>query len=124
MRLYTPVFFILTLLLASCSGDTGKQIPDTVPDIQGNITTLKKAASKKKDNSLSVILVEAQEKTTSTYSKASIKIDSNTHIEDQDGGILKPEQLREGQQVEAWLQGPIMESEPVQAYATAVRVTL
>ncbi|WP_241739265.1 YobA family protein [Pontibacter beigongshangensis] len=124
MKRTTPLLYLLAFLLASCSGDTARRIPDTVPDVQGTITSLKKTAAKNKDNNLAVILVESQEETTSIYARASIKIDSNTHIEDQDGGVLKPEQLREGQLVEAWLEGPVMESDPVQAYATAVRVSL
>ncbi|TXK38011.1 DUF3221 domain-containing protein [Pontibacter qinzhouensis] len=124
MKRITPLLYLLAFVLASCSGDTSNRIPDTVPDIEGNITTLKKATTKNKDNSLAVLLVEAQEETSNTYQKASIKVDSKTHLEDQNGGILKLEQLREGYKIEAWLEGPIMESDPVQAYATAIRVSM
>lgn len=121
MKKLTPLFFTFAVLLTACSGESGPAIPDTLPDITGNVTQLNRT-SDENQKAVATILVEAVGGVDSIQTKASIKIDGNTLIEDQDGAKLKLEQLREGNQVDAWFDGPVLESFPVQAHASAIRV--
>lgn len=121
MKYITRILFMFTVFATGCTGQTGPSIPDTQPDIQGTITTLKRTTSKSQP-SVAVVLVEAIAGLETNYPQASIKIDKETHIEDAEGSILKVEQLQEQQQVDIWFDGPVKESFPVQAHAAAVRV--
>ena len=121
MRHLATFIFLLAAFATGCTGQTGKAIPDTIPDIEGTITTLKRT-NPKIEQSVAVVLVEAIADQETNYPKASVKVDDDTHIEDAEGNVLKVEQLQEQQQVEVWFDGPVMESFPVQAHAAAVRV--
>ncbi|GAB3200337.1 glycerol kinase [Pontibacter aydingkolensis] len=122
-----PVLFILSalllLLLEGCRGDEPKRMPDTLPDVHGYISHIKKT-TEKSENSKAVVLVKAIEGIDAPYREADIRIDKNTLIENTSGKHLKLEQLREGQEVEAWFEGDVLESMPVQGYVKAVRVTM
>jgi hypothetical protein len=114
-------YSLVILLLSACRGEELKRMPDTLPDINGKITSLTETATTEKNIHLQ-LLVEAAEDTDSAYPKASIKVDDDTLIEDKDGKRLKAGQLKQGQQVEVWFDDAVMESMPVQATAVAIRV--
>lgn len=122
MRRYISILPLVALLLAGCQTQDGAQIPNTQPDMRGNITSLKKTNSKKKAG-VAILLVEAVEGIQTNHTQATLRIDADTHIEGVDGATLRLEQLREGQHVEAWFNGQVMESFPIQAHATAIRVS-
>lgn len=122
MRRFISILPVVALLLAGCQAQDGSKIPSTLPDMRGNIISLKKTNSKKKAG-VAILLVESVEGIQTNYTKATLRIDGDTHIEGIDGAILRLEQLREGQLVEAWFGEEVMESFPVQAHATAIRVS-
>lgn len=96
-------------------------MPDTLPDVYGYITNIKRTANN--DNSAkAVVAVQALEGVEAKYADASIKIDEHTLIEDEDGKELSLSQLREGHEVQAWFEGDVLEKMPVQGYAKAVRI--
>jgi hypothetical protein len=112
----------VALLLAGCQTQDGPYIPNTQPDMRGNITSLKKTNSKKKAG-VAVLLVESVEGVQTNHTKATLRIDANTHIETLDGSTLKLDHLREGQLVEAWFDDQVIESFPIQAHAVAIRIS-
>ncbi|SIR09669.1 DUF3221 domain-containing protein [Pontibacter lucknowensis] len=122
MRRYLYILPFAALLLVGCQTQDGFQIPNTQPDIKGNITNIKKTNSKKKEG-VAVILVESVEGMQTNHAKATLRIDGKTHIENTEGATLRLEHLREGHLVEAWFDEQVMESFPVQAHATAIRVS-
>lgn len=108
-------------LLAGCQTQDSPRRPITQPNIKGNITNIKKTNSKKKEG-VAVVLVEAVEGLYTSHDKATLRIDKKTHIETTDGRLLRIDHLREGQLVEVWFDGQALESDPVQAHASAVRI--
>ena len=116
-------FILLAVLFAACRGGEPKRLPDTLPDVHGYIANIKKT-NEKSEKSKAVVLVKAMEGIDTRYKEANIRIDKNTLIETESGEHLKIEQLREGHEIEAWFEGNIMESMPVQGYVKAIRVTL
>ena len=113
---------LLLCILSGCRGDEPKRIPDTLPDVRGYISHIKKTAEKS-ENSKAIILVKAMDGADVRYNQANIRVDKNTLIETEDGEYLKLEQLREGHEIQAWFEGDIMESDPVQGYVKAIRVS-
>ncbi|WP_033317047.1 DUF3221 domain-containing protein [Pontibacter roseus] len=120
-RLLNILPVVILMLLVACQVQDSQQIPSTQPDVRGSIASLKKTNSKKSVG-VAEVLVEAVEGVETSHAKASLRIDDKTLIQAMDGSTLKLEQLREGQIVEAWLEDPVMESYPIQAHASAVRV--
>lgn len=114
---------LLLSILAGCRGEEPKRMPDTLPDVHGYISHIKKT-SEKSEKSRAVILVKAIDTSDVKYKEANIQVDKNTLIETSDGAHLKLEQLREGQEVEAWFEGEVMDSVPVQGYVKGLRVTI
>ncbi|GHA76981.1 hypothetical protein [Pontibacter akesuensis] len=111
----------LALLLSSC--EEPKRIPSTLPDVYGYITNIKRTANNG-NAAKAVVAVKRMEGVEAKYADASIRIDENTLIENQDGKELKLEQLREGHEVQAWLEGDVLDAtSPVQGYAKAVRIS-
>jgi hypothetical protein len=108
--------------IVSCRGDEPKRMPDTLPDIKGSITSLTETGTTQKNSRLQLV-VEAEKGNAGTYPQASVKVDENTLIEDNNGKRLKAGQLKQGQQVEIWFDGAVMESMPVQATAIAIRAS-
>jgi hypothetical protein len=89
--------------------------PDVVteaPSIRGTITRL--AAGR--------ILVEEEPLDSSGSAKASVRLTASTRVLRASGEALGRQDLRVGQQVSAWFDGPVMQSYPVQATASAVRI--
>ncbi|MBD1396904.1 DUF3221 domain-containing protein [Pontibacter sp. JH31] len=122
MKRYFSLLPILALLLSACQAQDTHQIPNTLPDVHGYITSLKKTNSKKKAG-VAEVLVESIEGVETNHARASLRIDGSTYIESLDGSIIPLDQLREGQMVEAWFDTPVMETFPVQAHASAIRVS-
>lgn len=116
-------YSLVIVAIVSCRGDELKRMPDTLPDINGEITSLTETGTTEKNSRLQ-LLVEAGKGVESAYPQASVKVDENTLIEDKDGKRIKAGQLKEGHEVEVWFDGAVMESMPVQATAVAIRVTL
>ena len=119
-QLHFLYLFLLLLLCSSCS-DEPKRIPSTLPDVHGYIDDIKRT-SNNGNSAKAVVMVKAMEGLEADYADASIRIDENTLIEDATGKELTLEQLREGHEVQAWFDGGIMESMPLQGYAKAIRV--
>ncbi|PKV63274.1 DUF3221 domain-containing protein [Pontibacter ramchanderi] len=122
MRRYLHLLPLTALLLAGCQTQDGFHIPNTQPDMRGNITNIKKTNSKKKEG-VAVVLVESVEGIKTNHTQATLRIDAKTYIENTEGATLRLEHLREGQMVEAWFDGEVMESFPIQAHASAIRVS-
>ena len=122
MKKYLSILPLAALLLAGCQAQDSIQIPSTQPDMRGSITNIKKTSSKKKEG-VAVVLVESVEGLQTGHPKATLRIDAKTHIQNVEGATLRLEHLREGQLVEAWFDDQVMESFPVQAHASAVRVS-
>lgn len=109
------------LLFTGCRDSELKRMPDTLPDIRGDITAISKADQNQKDNSVT-ILVEAPEDRKERVPEASIIVTEETKIEDSTGKSLSVDALRQGQEVEVWFGETIMESLPVQTDAIAIRI--
>ncbi|MBX0335248.1 YobA family protein [Pontibacter sp. HSC-14F20] len=122
MKRYLSSLPLAILFLAGCQTQDRFQIPSTQPDMRGNITNIKKTNSKTKEG-VAVVLVESVEGVQTGHTKATLRIDAKTYIENVEGAALRLEHLREGQLVEAWFDEQIMESFPVEAHAAAVRVS-
>jgi hypothetical protein len=89
------------------------------PSIRGTITDFTAGT----EEGTATILVEGEIEADTSYDKASVRIDGETEIVGADGEELSVDDLEEGQTVEAWFEGPVAESYPVQAYAAKVVVT-
>ena len=122
MKKYLNIFPLAALLLAGCQTQDGFQIPDSQPDMRGSITNIKKTNSKKKEG-VAVVMVESVEGVQTSRTKATLRIDAKTYIENVEGATLRLEQLREGQLVEAWFEEQPMDSLPAQTHAAAIRVS-
>lgn len=116
------IFLLLILLMASSCSKQPKRMPDTLPDVHGYIGDIKRTANKD-GAAKAVVMVKAMEGLEADFPDASIRIDENTLIQDMDGKNLKLNQLREGHEVQAWFEGDVLESMPVQGNAKAIRVT-
>lgn len=116
---YLIVYTLLTALLIGCRGETPKRMPDTLPDVQGKITSV----SQSEDEIATVIQVSAVEGVDSISPQANITVDENTLIEDAEGETLRLNDLQNGLNVEVWVREEMIESSPVQAQAAAIRVS-
>ncbi|MCX2740042.1 DUF3221 domain-containing protein [Pontibacter anaerobius] len=112
---------LLTVLLFSCRQEP-KRMPDTLPDVYGYITDIKRT-SQNGEVVKAVVAVKAIEGVSANYTDASVKIDKHTLIEDETGEHLKLDQLREGHQVQAWFDGDVLMKQPVQGHAKAMRIS-
>jgi hypothetical protein len=103
-------------LFVACGDNPTPAIP---PAIRGNITNLNVAGGEV----LGSILVEGAIENGTAFDKAAITISSQTRLFELAGQERRPvtfEALQVGQQVEAWFDGPVAESYPVQARASEV----
>ncbi|OKL39812.1 hypothetical protein [Pontibacter flavimaris] len=121
-----PIYFLLSLLLTtallSCRQEP-KRMPDTLPDVYGYITDIKRTSKEGEGKAKAVVAVKSLEGVAASYADASVKIDEHTLIEDETGEGLKLEDLREGHQIQAWFDGEVLERQPVQGHAKAVRIS-
>ncbi len=110
------------LFLPACGGPgsrpgpgdrTARDVVTTeVPSIQGTITQRVRER----------ILIEEEPLDSAGSAKASVRLTRSTLVVRGSGEAVHPDELRAGQQVSAWFEGPVMESYPVQATAGAVRI--
>jgi hypothetical protein len=108
------------LLGLACAGPGSRSSPpetrDVVtteaPSIRGTIT---QAGSDR-------ILIEEEPLDSSGSAKASVRLTGSTRVLRGSGEAARRRDLRVGQHVSAWFDGPVMESYPVQARASAVRI--
>ena len=109
------VLVLAALLFAACGGDSD-DIGDRNPDIRGEITSLTPGSG---DTRVS-ILVEGKIEPDTGYDKASLRVEKDTEVFRLQGADLVEAEwsdLAEGQKAEAWFEGPVAESYPVQAKA-------
>lgn len=121
IALHLFILLLANTLLCACSKEP-KRIPDTIPEVHGYITNIKRAATND-DAVKAEVAIKAMDGIETRYKDASIKIDEHTLIEDETGKELTLKNLREGHEVQVWFDGEVMESNPVQAYAKALRIT-
>lgn len=112
---------LLLLLTLGCAGPGSQSYPgqgasdvstNEPPSIQGTIT------QKSSDR----ILIEEEPLDSSGSAKASVQFTPSTRILRPGGEPAAPEDVRKGQRVSAWFDGPVRQSYPVQATAKAVRI--
>ena len=100
----------------STSNAGSRQRQDVVtseaPSIQGTVTR------KMPDR----ILIEEEPLDSTGSAKANVRLTSSTRVLRSSGEDSRPDDLRVGQKVSAWFNGPVMQSYPVQATARAVRI--
>jgi len=100
----------------SSSSPGARQGTDVVthqaPSIQGTVTR------KSPDR----ILIEEEPLDSTGSAKASVRLTSATRVLRSSGEASRRDDLRVGQKVSAWFDGPVMQSYPVQATASAVRI--
>ena len=68
------------------------------------------------------ILIEEEPLDSTGSAKANVRLTSSTRVLRSSGEDSRPDDLRVGQKVSAWFNGPVMQSYPVQATARAVRI--
>ncbi|HMQ52241.1 MAG TPA: DUF3221 domain-containing protein [Anaerolineae bacterium] len=108
-------------LLSAC-GPAPAVVPATNPAIRGGITNHQVSTGPNNDI-LGSILIEGQVESDTSFDKAAVTITAQTRIYEQLGQERRSttfEALRVGQRVEAWFDGPVAESYPVQARASDV----
>jgi hypothetical protein len=109
---------LLLCLACGCSGSqsSSRRKSDVVtteaPSIRGTIT----------HRGTDRILIEEEPLDSSGSAKASVRLTSTTRVLRGSGEAGRRDDLSMGQQVSAWFEGPVMESYPVQATASAVRI--
>jgi hypothetical protein len=124
-RIKKPFEFIIVglllylfLALIGCAPD--ETTPASPPAIRGSITQRSAGTG---GELLGSILVEGQIEEGTSFDKASVAVTSGTRIFEQVGQNRQPTTfaaLQVGRQVEAWFDGPVAESYPVQATASDI----
>ena len=121
---------LAALLLAACGDDGDNAVPDGEPgprptlsdaSIRGFITS--KTDATDGEDSLGRLLIEGQPSAEDSSDKATVRIDDQTEILRQVGEEQQEASwgdLAEGQTVDAWFEGTILLSDPLQAYAGKV----
>jgi hypothetical protein len=110
----------LLLLGLACAGpgsrssapETRDVVTTEAPSIRGTITQARADR----------ILIEEEPLDSSGSAKARVRLTGSTRVLRGSGEAARRRDLRVGQQVSAWFEGPVMESYPVQARASAVRI--
>lgn len=112
---------LLLLLTLGCAGPGSQSYPgrgasdvstNEPPSIQGTVTR----------RSSDRILIEEEPLDSSGSAKASVQLTPSTRILRLGGEPGAREDVRKGQRVSAWFDGPVRQSYPVQATAKAVRI--
>ena len=110
--------------LTSCSlvspGNAGR------PDIRGTVTQITPAlAQSGETNIIGTILIEGAKETDTQFDRAMVTATDKTVVLEQIGEPRRPakfENIRVGDRVEAQFTGPVRESYPVQATASAITI--
>jgi hypothetical protein len=127
MRLVYACLMGLALATAACNTNltgitygpadtTPAKLPTASPDIKGTLTKISTGEGG------GTLLIEADPKATSGSPKASVKLNASTAMARADGVRVQFDAFKTGQTVQAWFAGPVAESYPVQATASAVQI--
>ncbi len=111
------LFSLLVLLLACAASEP---TPTTPPAIRGSITSRTSAPG---GDLVGSILVEGQVEAGTTFDKATIAVTVKTRIFEQTAQERRQatfDALQMGRTIEAWFDGPVAESYPVQATASDI----
>lgn len=117
---FVLIGLLLYLFLANLGCTSIPAPPASPPAIRGSITQRSAGSG---GDLLGSILVEGQTEEGTSFDKASIAITGNTRIFEQIGQNRQQTTfaaLQVGRQVEAWFDGPVAESYPVQATASDI----
>jgi hypothetical protein len=109
-RIAAGAMLVCTACSSSTPGAPGTAALDSVPYIRGTITAIERNR----------IRIEEVPADLTGTAKALLRLTDTTRIQLHSGAVASPSDLRVGQGVSAWVTGPIMESYPVQADASAV----
>lgn len=108
---------VIALLALGCSSAATHELPSTPASISGRITSVNRAGEK-----IGSIRVEAQPGDSAGSDKAVARIGQGTPVFGVGGGATDFNALQVGQWVRVWFTGPVAESYPVQATASAVAI--
>ena len=109
---------VLILLLAlACTPSAAPRLPESPPSISGRITSVDRAGEK-----IGSIRVEAQPADSAGSDKAVARIGQGTTVVGVGGTVTDFDELKVGQWVRVWFSGPVAQSYPVQASASAVAI--
>lgn len=111
---------LFSLLVSPLACSPGEPAPTTPPAIRGSITSRTAAPG---GDLVGSILVEGQVEAGTTFDKATIAVTAKTRIFEQTAQERRPatfDALQMGRTVEAWFDGPVAESYPVQATASDI----
>ena len=108
---------IIALLAIACSSATTRELPSTPPSIIGQITHVNRAGEK-----IGSIRVEAQPGDSAGSEKAVARVGQGTPVVGIGGKAADFNALQVGQWVRVWFTGPVAQSYPVQATASAVAI--
>jgi beta-N-acetylhexosaminidase len=116
----------IAVSMAACGDDSEADVDDDPgdPSIRGSITT--KTDATDGGDVLGHLLIEGEIEPDTQYDKASVRVDEDTEIYRLTGGVMEDaswDDLAQEQTVEAWFEGPVAESYPVQAYAGRIVIT-
>jgi len=122
MKRLMPIAIVALVAVLGLAGCGGPKLPSEPPAIRGEITSVTPAA----DGSGVTVLIEGAVEADTSYDKASVRVTSEADVwlVGADGSVeaIAPEDLGVGLRVEAWFTGPVAESYPVQATASAIAI--
>ena len=108
---------LIALLAIACAPAATPGIPNTPASITGRITSVNRAGEK-----IGSIRVEAQPGDSAGSEKAVARIGQGTPVFGPGGAAADFDALKVGQWVRVWFTGPVAQSYPVQATASAVAI--
>src|SRR5918999_6255635 len=104
----------VALLAALGCAPNGGTLPNDAPFMSGTITTIGRVAEGWS------VRVEERPQDVSGSAKGVFRVGDDTDVRRAAGGRARAEDLREGQRVRVWVNGPVAESYPVQARARTI----
>jgi beta-N-acetylhexosaminidase len=124
------VLLVLAIAVAGCgnlgvdpitglpAGQLASPAPQEPPDIRGTLTAVESGTQ----GQGGLLTIEEDPNVPSGSAKARVRLTGQTNLLRANGQRLGFTEFKVGQRVEAWFEGPVAESYPVQATARAVRV--
>ena len=124
------VLFALAIALAGCgnlgvdpitglpAGQLAPPAPQEAPSIRGTLTAIESGTQ----GQGGLLTIEEDPNATAGSAKARVRLTGATNLIRANGQRLGFTEFKVGQRLEAWFEGPVAESYPVQATAKAVRV--
>lgn len=121
--LLTITAAVAFVLLSAC--EAGEEEPDvdrfSDPSIRGLVATRDDGEGQ----IVGTMLIEGKLAPDTSFDRAFVRVDSDTEFYRREGAATVAASWADvavGQTVEAWFEGPVAESYPVQAYAARVRI--